>query len=118
MVQKERRRSRIREEIREEGGRKMNRRSSDGTRGGCGCMVLRTGRRGTGERNGKEDSACSVDGVTGEGSGEGEVDERLEVAGVVRGEAMRGRNSRKKGVFYNTPARGCFPMIDPSSKHE
>ena len=68
---------------------KMNRRSSDGTRGGCVCMVMRTGRRSTGERNGKEDGGCSVDGVTGEGDGEGEVDERLEVAGMVGGEAMR-----------------------------
>ena len=71
---------------------KMNRRSSDGTRAGCGGMVTRTGRRGTGERNGKEDGARSVDGVTGEGGGEGEegweegeADERLEAAGMVEG---------------------------------
>ena len=72
------------------GDGKMNRRSSDGTRGGCGGMVTRTGRRGTGERNGKEDGARSVDGLTREGGRRGRGrdlrrDERLEAAGMLEG---------------------------------
>ena len=64
----------------------MNRRSSDGTRGGCGGMVMITGRRGTGERNGREDGARSVDGVTGEGGGEEEDGwEEGEAAGMLEG---------------------------------